>query len=171
MAITSASVSHGLGRHVVHLQPHQISNTLYLSAILQPFSYVLPKLAVVMLIIKLMGPKKPRIWFLFSIFTILAIASALCAIFVFVQRDPPSHFWNPTEPAKCWPPNVLKNLTVFAGCESFISKRLGSVIKRLAWSAFVDLSLALFPMTVFWNLKIKGSRKIGIFTIMGLGIL
>ena len=131
MAITSASVSHGLGRHIVYLQPDQISHTLYLSAIVQPigiFSYVLPKLAIVMLIVKLMGPKKHGIWFLYSIVTILAIASALAPIFVFVQCDPPSHFWNPTEPAKCWPPNVLMNTTIFGGCESSISKSLSSII-------------------------------------------
>lgn len=157
VALTNVSVSHGLGRHVVYLQPDQVSYILYLSAILQPigiFSYVVPKLAVVMLIIKLMGPKKHGVWFLYSIFTILAISSALAAMFLFVQCDPPSHFWNPMEHAKCWSPNVLMYTTVFSG----------------SWSAFVDLSLAIFPITVFWNLKIKRSRKICISTLMGFGV-
>lgn len=43
--------------------------------------------------------------------------------------------------------------------------------KRKAWSAFTDLVLAVFPVTVFWNLQMKKSRKIAIITLMGLGFL
>ncbi|CAD6593192.1 MAG: hypothetical protein ASARMPREDX12_009040 [Alectoria sarmentosa] len=158
IALNSASIRSGLGRHIVYLQPEQISYTLYLSAILQPigiFAIFLPKLAVVVLIVKLMGPKKHGISFLYFIVTILAIGSALSSIFVFAQCDPPSHFWNPTEPAHCWSPNVLRN------------RRINT---KTAWSAFVDLSLAIFPITVLWDLQMKRSRKIGISILMGLGI-
>ena len=41
----------------------------------------------------------------------------------------------------------------------------------IAWSAFVDLSLAVFPITVFWNLKMKLGRKIGVSALMGFGVL
>lgn len=58
VALSNASVSHGLGRHVVYLQPDQISYTLDLSAILQSISIVscrVRKLAVVMLVLKLVA--------------------------------------------------------------------------------------------------------------------
>lgn len=117
----------GLGRHIFYLQADQTSDTLYLVAILQPirtFSFTVLELAVVMLIGNLMGPKKRGISFLYSIVTILAIATTLSAIFSFAQCDLPSHVWNPTKPAKCWSPNVLKYTTIFQGCEFFASKSL-----------------------------------------------
>ena len=40
-----------------------------------------------------------------------------------------------------------------------------------AFSAFVDICLALFPITIFWDLKMKISRKISISVLMSLGIL
>lgn len=40
-----------------------------------------------------------------------------------------------------------------------------------AWSALTDLVLAVFPATIFRNLQMKRSRKIGLSIIMGLGFL
>jgi len=42
---------------------------------------------------------------------------------------------------------------------------------RIAWSAFTDLVLAVFPAILLRNLQIKTSKKISIMVIMGLGFL
>lgn len=41
----------------------------------------------------------------------------------------------------------------------------------VAWSAFTDFILAVFPITVFWNLQMKWSKKISVMLLMGLGFL
>jgi len=157
-ALSSAAVSQGLGRHLFYVAPEAASKILYYAAILQPLgiaAYTLPKLAVAILLVHLMGPKKTGRWFLYGICVVLYISSALSAIFIFAQCDPPSHFWNPTQPAKCMSPLVLQRITLFAG----------------SWSAFVDLCLAIFPITIFWDLQMPLRKKISISFLMGLGVL
>lgn len=100
------------------MEPDDIAYVLYLSTIFEPlaiFSYIFPKIAVVILINKLMGIQKRGVWFLYFLLVILFISSALAVIFPFAQCDPPSHFWHPMRPAKCWSPKVLRDTTIFAG--------------------------------------------------------
>lgn len=39
------------------------------------------------------------------------------------------------------------------------------------WLAFIDLALALLPITIMWNLQISLKKKFGICGLMGLGVL
>lgn len=39
------------------------------------------------------------------------------------------------------------------------------------WLAFIDLALALLPITIMWNLQFSPSKKFGICGLMGLGVL
>ena len=49
---------------------------------------------------------------------------------------------------------------------------LWSIITRVAgWLAFIDLALALLPITIMWNLQLSLKSKSGISAIMGLGVL
>lgn len=123
MSLSTVAVSHGLGRHVYYLSQEQIMHTLYYSTILQPIgiaAYCLPKLAVVILIISLMGTTKRGVFALHSVIAIFFITSALSAIMIFAQCNPPNHLWHPWEPAKCLPSYVLKNVSYVGGCKSFL---------------------------------------------------
>lgn len=40
-----------------------------------------------------------------------------------------------------------------------------------AYFALVDLVLALLPTTLLWNLQMSWTRKIGLFILLGLGVL
>lgn len=41
-----------------------------------------------------------------------------------------------------------------------------------AWSAFCDLSLALYPAFLFWNVQVFSLwRKLGISVLFGLGVM
>ena len=46
-----------------------------------------------------------------------------------------------------------------------------SVLTVTAFSALVDFTLAVFPATLFWNLRLKINLKISLSVLMGLGIL
>ena len=107
-----------MGRHRYYLNQEQISNAVRLDIIGQPFgimAFCVPKLAVALLIIKLMPPKKYEKWFLYFITISLIIFSILAAIFLFVQCSPPQALWNHKIPFHCWPPSILSNYTIFVG--------------------------------------------------------
>ncbi|QSZ36205.1 hypothetical protein DSL72_007331 [Monilinia vaccinii-corymbosi] len=44
-------------------------------------------------------------------------------------------------------------------------------MKAIVYCSFIDLTLALFPISIFWNLQIKLSLKIYLCIIMGLGVI
>jgi hypothetical protein len=58
VAITSAAVTYGLGRHIAFVNPDQVSKILHLVAVMQPIgivAYCLPKLSIVIFLRKLVG--------------------------------------------------------------------------------------------------------------------
>ena len=40
----------------------------------------------------------------------------------------------------------------------------------VGWLAFIDLALALLPITIIWNLRLDWHKKVGLSTLMGLGV-
>lgn len=117
-ALSSVIIHSGLGRHIYYLTADEVTNVLFYSSLSQPFgifAFCIPKLAVVILIIRLMGTEKKGLYFLYSLIAILFILNALSAIFFFVQCDPPSHMWHPTEPgAHCWSASIWTNVSYAA---------------------------------------------------------
>ncbi len=80
-----------MGRHEYYLTPKQKTNAVTLNIVGQPFgimAFCLPKLAVALLIIKLMPPRKYGKWFLYFITISLIILSVLAVIFLFIQCSP-----------------------------------------------------------------------------------
>jgi hypothetical protein len=119
VAITSAAVTYGLGRHIAFVNPDQVSKILHLVAVMQPIgivAYCLPKLSIVIFLRKLVGYSMRGLPFFYFIFFVLFVSSILSFTLVFAQCDPPDHFWHPTERAKCINPAVLEDTTLFAGC-------------------------------------------------------
>ena len=45
------------------------------------------------------------------------------------------------------------------------------LIQLAGWLAFIDLALALLPITIMWNLQLSLKKKVGISAVMGLGVL
>ncbi|KAI9839333.1 MAG: hypothetical protein M1837_002218 [Sclerophora amabilis] len=163
-SIATAAAVAGCGKHLKALTPEQQAQAIKLNLISEPFgilSFCVPKISVALLIKRIMPPNKLNKWqlrFIFFITISLTIASILCAVFLFAQCSPPNTIWNhrfQVNKAICWPPNVLTNFTIFTG----------------VYSAFTDLYLAIFPITLFWNLQIHLRTKIGLCAVMSLGVL
>ena len=114
------STSYGTGRHVAALSPENAIQAISLNVISNPFgiiAFCIPKSAVVLLLVRLMGPKQRGRWFLYFIFSTVAIAGILSRIFLFVQCKPVTELWNPAAAVttNCWDPSVLTNYTYFVG--------------------------------------------------------
>lgn len=122
IALCSASVAHGAGRHIYYLSEDDITNSLYFIAIQRPpgiLSYCLPKLSVAIFLVKLMGTARRGVWFLYSVIAVLFITSILAFVLYLVQCNPTDHLWHPSSPAECIPDYVLDTVTYVAGCKSF----------------------------------------------------
>lgn len=120
VCLCTLAVKYGLGRHISSLSDHELSMTLYYSTVLQPmavFSYCIPKLAVVILIKKVMMLDRRITYQLCALIGLLFVTSFLAVLFLFVQCDPADHFWHPLREAHCMPASVENSLTGIAGSE------------------------------------------------------
>lgn len=82
VSLTSVATQYGYGRHKEYLSTDQFSYILYLLAIIQPmaiFSFVLPKFAVMLLILELIGPRKQGVWILYMLLIVLTVFATLSA--------------------------------------------------------------------------------------------
>ncbi|KAK3985074.1 hypothetical protein QBC44DRAFT_275969 [Cladorrhinum sp. PSN332] len=82
------------------------------------------------------------------------IVMGLSALFAWVQCKPVTKVWDLTVAGECWDPTVLPHYNMFAG----------------AWSALMDIILALLPWKFLWGLQMKTSEKIGVGFAMSMGI-
>ncbi|KAL5115577.1 hypothetical protein ACEQ8H_006553 [Pleosporales sp. CAS-2024a] len=159
-AFVSVAVGHGLGRHMYYLlvsDPLDISNVVKWQLFSEPlgiFGTTIPKIAVTMLLIKLLNPSKLAVAYLWMTNMVLNAVSLVCVITSFTQCTPTSTYWT-KQGGHCWNPTIVANLAITQG----------------ALSAFTDFNLALFPVTVLWSLQMPWMRKAAVCTLMGFGCL
>ncbi len=98
------------------------------------------------------GKTKAFVWF-----TIVSmnIAMGLLAIFTWVQCDPVSKTWDHTVPGTCWSSAVTNGYGVFSG----------------VYSGVMDITLALLPWKIVWNLQMRKQEKLGVAIGMSMGLL
>ena len=46
-----------------------------------------------------------------------------------------------------------------------------SQLNLAGYLAFLNLALALLPITIIWNLQLSLKKKVGLCAVMGLGVL
>lgn len=103
------------------------------------------------------------------------IIMLLCAVFYISQCETPETLWNIEVVSKCWDPALANNFALFAGGMHFsrilllMSFRLTGICK--AYSAFMDIVLAMLPWSVILRLQMKTKEKLGVACAMSLGLL
>ncbi|KAI1323499.1 integral membrane protein [Xylariaceae sp. FL0255] len=155
-ALSTVSVNDGNGKHFAILSTQQQEETImWTIAGFCPgvMSFGLPKLAVVVLLTRLLNPGRLHaafLWFL-GVATILVLAAT---VGVLVGRCQPSRAqWDFSVPGTCFSTMVLASYCIFAG----------------AWSAFVDFYLAFYPASVLFNLRLPLRKKLALSCALGLG--
>lgn len=151
-------------RHLYYLEmdPAQAIRASRINWITQPvaiYALATGKVSVAFLILRIMGKSRWRRAFLiYGAMIASFIFCTIAVILTFAQCRPVTALWNPElvlmEKATCWPPQRQSDFSLFVG----------------SWLAFIDLALALLPITIMWNLRISTKRKIGICAVLGLGI-
>ncbi|OCL08125.1 hypothetical protein AOQ84DRAFT_268068, partial [Glonium stellatum] len=153
-SMVSVAISYGLARHQYYLPLSHVSNVVKWQLLSEPFAIfgtTVPKIAITMLLVKIMGPSKHGVIWLWSLNILLNAISIVCLITAFVQCTPVSAYW--THMGTCWAPQIVANLAITQG----------------AISSFTDFALALFPVPIIWNLQMALGKKIAVCLLMGLG--
>ncbi|KAI1259140.1 integral membrane protein [Xylariaceae sp. FL1019] len=156
-ALSTVSVSSGDGKHFAILTTQQQqASILWTTAGFCPgvFSFGLPKLAVVVLLTRLLNPGRLHaafLWFL-GITTILVLAAT---VGVLVGRCQPAQAqWDFSIKEKtCFSTTTLASYCIFAG----------------SWSAFVDFYLAFYPSFVLFGLQMALKKKLVLSCALGIG--
>ncbi|KAK1633479.1 hypothetical protein BDP81DRAFT_433862 [Colletotrichum phormii] len=147
----------GNGRHADTLSQDQQS-----AAILSTISgfppnvlaYTIPKFAVVALLVRILNPGRKHQVMLWCMATGCLILVSLCIIILFAQCTPTRAQWDFTVTEKsCWSPWILVNVAILTG----------------AYSAALDLYLAVYPATVLMRLQMNIKKKVILSTALGIG--
>jgi hypothetical protein len=120
----SVTITMGYGQHLHHLLEEDPINTVALGRlliILQAiglWTFTLPKLPVVALLVRLFSTKKRLAIVLYSMVIVLILLVFVMTITTFAQCTPIERNWNPTIKAgRCWDPNINLSLGYLAGCK------------------------------------------------------
>ncbi|KAI2632713.1 hypothetical protein GGS26DRAFT_557177 [Hypomontagnella submonticulosa] len=113
------------------------------------------RISYAFLLLSLSPPNKTRRVFLWTIITIQFVVDVAMVCISFAQCRPITGWWDHEVDADCWSPTVQQNAAFFQG----------------SVCSLVDLILAVFPASLFWNLQMHWKQKIFLSLIMGLGIL
>ena len=114
------STHYGIGRHLATLPSQDTMEAIRLVTITDPFSimaFCIPKVAVALLLVRIMTPVQRGRWFLYFMTGGVMIAGILNCIFLFVQCEPVTALWDPivAATATCWKASVLVNYGYFLG--------------------------------------------------------
>ncbi|PNS16265.1 Saccharolysin [Sphaceloma murrayae] len=164
MAIASQAALHvatmqGLGNHAKKLTYPQIFSSLqyiwYCIFIGLP-AVVFAKYSIISLLLSVQGPTaKKRTWALWTMGAFMMIVAIVQICLSLFECKPIAKLWNPTIEGAC---PILKAAGEY-------SKFQGAV------SAATDFALALWPVSIVWNLRTSMRVKVGFCLLMAIGIL
>ncbi|CAG8084887.1 unnamed protein product [Penicillium nalgiovense] len=160
VATATVSVAYGYGQHMSNLDPKTVEPALMwnmISFIFGIISFAIPKLAVAALLHRILNPsliQRITVWGLAILVAIIALINILIYV---TMCNPPQALWKPSMilkgEATCRDVWILINYATFNG----------------AFSAFVDLFLAIYPGVVLFKLQMSLRKKIALTAALGLG--
>ncbi|KAJ5221642.1 uncharacterized protein N7469_010529 [Penicillium citrinum] len=158
--VTTASIAYGFGQHAMKLSQYNMEMAILLNSLsflCGILSFTVPKLAVTAMLTRILNPGLPQKIWLWTLVSLAAAVSCICIIILFTMCDPPEALWHvhlvATAGAKCRDVWILVNYAIFTGC----------------LSAFVDLYLALYPVSVLMKLHMSLRKRLALCAALGLG--
>lgn len=122
-AIISVAVHAGYGKHTAVLSPSAYTKAkIYNLAGFIPglMAIVVPKLAVVALLVRTMNPSSRQRWFLWVTVMVSGLLLMGCVVILYAQCQPAQALWDPDPQAgkvSCWSPGILVNYSIVVGGE------------------------------------------------------
>ncbi|OJK01448.1 hypothetical protein ASPACDRAFT_1854822 [Aspergillus aculeatus ATCC 16872] len=151
--LLQVGMRYGLGKHSRDIADREARIQAFKYTVIAPnfsvISTTTGKISVVIFLLRLMGqaatPSKR--WFLYVLTIVSIIWNTLAIVAIIGFCRPAEKIWRPETPGECF--------------------NLGF---QLPFNAFADLALAMFPIAVFWHVRLPLKIKIGVLAVMGAGI-
>ncbi|PWY94237.1 hypothetical protein BO94DRAFT_458467 [Aspergillus sclerotioniger CBS 115572] len=159
--LAQVGVHYGLGQHMADIVDAEWRIEAYKYTVIAPnFSMVSTttgKLSVVVFLLRLMGqtatPAKRWFLYIFSAISVAWNVLAIIAIMGFCR--PPQKIWRPEVEGSCFS----------------LEFQLVAGISQASFNAFADLTLAIFPILIFWNIQLPWKMKVGVLAVTSAGVL
>ncbi|CAG8887019.1 unnamed protein product [Penicillium egyptiacum] len=156
-ALITVCVKHGFGRHVWDLDSKTVPKVIMFDYLTQTFGVsggTLGRISFILFVIELLGTRRSHRVILWIIVGLQILTNATLIIILFVQC--PGHgsaIWT-QQGDKCWDVRIQAYYGYYQG----------------SFNSATDLYLAIFSTYVFWSLNLKLRVKLGLVTLLGLGI-
>ncbi|KAE8374523.1 hypothetical protein BDV26DRAFT_295885 [Aspergillus bertholletiae] len=160
VGMTTANVHMGYGKHAWALERSTLETITLVNTVsfsIGVFCFTLPKVAVTVLLTRILNPSRAqRIW-LWTMIGITASMSFACFFLLLIQCDPPKATWQHhlviEGKANCNDVQILIRYAIF----------------NAALSATVDLYLAIYPSTVLMKLRMPLRKRLALCAALGMG--
>ncbi|KAG7062682.1 integral membrane protein [Colletotrichum scovillei] len=172
-ALSTIAVTYGNGRHMSLLSIEQQEGAiLWTTAAFCPgiMSFGLPKLAVVSLLVRLMNPDRYHKWFLWWMGIWCQLTLFVTAGLLLGRCTPARSLWDFSVKGTCFDVNILVAYCIYAGLlhnEALLL--VADTCRCLAFSAFVDVYLAVYPAVILFGLQMAIKKKIALSCALGIG--
>lgn len=156
VAFATVAVLNGNGRHMDVLTLEEKSGAILWTTVgFVPglLSFGLPKLAVVSLLTRLLNPSRLHKIFLWWLVLWCLASVIVTGILLLVRCTPANSLWDFSVPGTCFDVQYLINFGLYAG----------------AFSAFVDVYLAIYPAFILFNLQLSLKKKLALTAALGIG--
>lgn len=173
-------IQYGFGQKVGDINAANVPKVIMFDYLTQTFALAggaLGRISFIVFVIGLLVSKQSHRVIFWGLVAMQVLVNLMFIIILFVQC--PGHasaIWEHSDKSKCWNTKVQAYYGYFQGGKkdhsSFIHTR-GPILtlRVLAFNSATDLYLAVFSTCIFWTLNLKLRVKLGLVTLLGLGIL
>lgn len=178
--LISINISYGYGKHIdtfIYGQAVRIGRLAKIVQAIGVWTFALPKLAVVALLVQLFATSRRTTIILYSSTGVLLVISFILTILTFQQCHPIAANWDPAllesvPGAHCWDPNLFVNIGYMA-CEEELDLHSIDLLLTalLAYSIFLDFAYALYPIFRVSKLQMSFERKVVVSLSLSLGVM
>ncbi|KAJ5158645.1 uncharacterized protein N7500_008296 [Penicillium coprophilum] len=158
-ALITVGVNYGFCRHVWDLDTKTVvPKVIMFDYLTQTFGIAggtLGRISFIVFVIGLLGTRKSHRVILWVIVGLQVVTNLILIIILFVQC--PGHasaIWTQNGEHKCWDVRIQAYYGYYQG----------------SFNSATDLYLAVFSTYIFWSLNLKLRVKLGLVTLLGLGI-
>ena len=154
--IQVVSVKRGNGKHHWQLNNRDYEYVNLCGWLTQLFLFpllALLKTSICLLVLRIKDQRRLR-YFLWGIIVGLVLTNLLPEIVLLAECSPVDAYWKGDSTA-CWNPKV----------------RIYSIYLQTAYSVTTDLLCSLLPIYVVWDLQMSTFKKVGVWSLMSLGLV
>ncbi|KAF4551094.1 Hypothetical protein D9617_14g075500 [Elsinoe fawcettii] len=149
----------GVGQHTKYLSYPQLFAALkysWIGVVIGLIGTTVAKLGIIALLLQVATPQqKKRKFFLWSVGVVICLVGIAQMVITLTQCSPTERLWYRTKPGHCDRTHFAAQFGYFQGATAILA----------------DFILAIYPVTIVWNLQASWRVKVGFCVLMAGGIL